>query len=101
MDNSISIWFQSDIEPFEVKLYADKNATKYFKRRPLPTQKIETFSDDGTMEFSVNITHEMEILPLVKYWIPHLFILEPAWVKEMIEEDTQEYLDFSKSIKLI
>ena len=95
LDNSISIWFQSDIEPFEVKLYADKNATTYFKRRPLPTQKIETFSDDGTMEFSVTITHEMEILPLVKYWIPHLFILEPAWVKEMIEEDTQEYLDFS------
>jgi len=65
LDNSISIWFDRDIEPFEVKLYADKNAAKYFKRRPLPTQKIDSLNSDGTMEFSVTITHEMEILPLV------------------------------------
>ena len=98
LDNSISIWFQKDIEPFEVKLYADKNATKYFKRRPLPTQKIDSLNSDGTMEFSLTITHEMEILPLVKYWIPHLFILEPAWIKEILEDDTQNYLDLSKEI---
>ncbi len=98
LENSISIWFQKDIEPFEVKLYADKGATKYFKRRPLPTQKIDSLNSDGTMEFSLTITHEMEILPLVKYWIPHLFILEPAWIKEILEDDTQNYLDLSKEI---
>ena len=99
LDNSISIWFDKDYEPFEVKLYADKNATKYFKRRPLPTQKIDSLKSDETMEFSVTITHEMEILPLVKYWIPHLFILEPDWIKEMLEEDTQNYLKLSKGIE--
>ena len=99
LDNSISIWFQRDTEPFEVKLYANKSAAKYFKRRPLPTQKIDSLNSDGTMEFSVTITHEMEILPVVKYWIPHLFILEPNWVKEMLEEDTQNYLQLSKGIK--
>jgi len=98
LENSISIWFNKDCEPFEVKLYADKNATKYFKRRPLPTQKIDSLNSDGTMEFSVTITHEMEILPLVKYWIPHLFILEPDWIKEILEEDTQNYLKLSKRI---
>ncbi len=96
LDNSISIWFQKDVKPFEIKLYADKYATKYFKRRPLPTQKIDSLNSDETMEFNVYVTHEMEILPLVKYWIPHLFILEPQWVKEMIEEDTQNYLSLSK-----
>ena len=99
LDNSISIWFQRDIEPFEVKLYADKSAAKYFKRRPLPTQKIDSLNSDGTMEFSVTITHEMEILPVVKYWIPHLFILEPNWVKEILEEDTQNYLKLSKGVQ--
>ena len=99
LDNSISVWFDKDYEPFEVKMYADKSAAKYFKRRPLPTQKIDSLNRDGTMEFSVTITHEMEILPVVKYWIPHLFILEPNWVKEMLEEDTQNYLELSKGIQ--
>ncbi|WP_434581564.1 WYL domain-containing protein [Sulfurimonas sp. NW15] len=98
LENSISIWFQEDVEPFEVKLYADKAATKYFQRRPLPTQKIESLSEDGTMEFSVKITHEMEILPLVKYWIPHLHILEPEWVKEIMHEDLAIYLTNSSNL---
>jgi len=96
LENSLSIWFQRDNEPFEVKLYADKFATKYFKRRPLPTQKIDSLNSDDTMEFSVTITHEMEILPIVKYWIPRLYVLKPQWIKEMVEDDLQEYLETSR-----
>lgn len=92
LNNSISIWFKADIEPYIVKLYADSTATKYFKRRPLPTQRIESVHQDGTIEFTVTITDEMEIIPIVKYWIPHLKILEPLWVSEMIDEDLQSYL---------
>jgi len=88
---SISVWFQRDIEPFEVKIFATKSAAKFFKRRPLPTQKVESLNRDGTMEFSVKITHEMEILPIIKYWIPHLFVIEPEWVREIIENDLETY----------
>lgn len=97
LDESISVWFQHDIEPFEVTLYANKVATKFFKRRPLPTQKLITNNSDGSMEFSVKVTHEMEILPIIKYWIPHIYVTEPEWVKEMVEEDVGEYL---KKLKL-
>jgi len=92
LKNSINIWFKSNIEPFEVKIYADEVATKYFKRRALPTQKIETIAQDGTMEFVVKITDEMEIIPLVKYWLPHLRVLEPLWIQELIDEDLEVYL---------
>ncbi len=92
LDNSLSIWFQKDKEPFEVRLHADKTATKYFKRRPLPSQSIETLSNDGTMEFTVEITHEMEIIPIIKYWIPHLRVIEPRWIGDMIDEDLRGYL---------
>jgi predicted DNA-binding transcriptional regulator YafY len=98
LENSISVWFQKDIEPFEVKLYADKWATKYFTRRPLPTQKIDSVDSDDTMEFSITITHEMEILPIVKYWIPHLYVLEPEWVKEIVEEDLLSYQENMKKL---
>jgi predicted DNA-binding transcriptional regulator YafY len=92
LSNSISIWFKADIDPFTVKLYADTTATKYFKRRPLPTQSIESVHQDGTMEFTVKITDEMEVIPIIKYWIPHLRVLEPLWISEMIDEDLQSYL---------
>ena len=92
LDNSINIWFKSNIEPFDVKIYADEIATKYFKRRALPTQEIETLGQDGTMEFVVKITDEMEIIPIVKYWLPHLRLLEPLWIQELIDEDLEVYL---------
>ncbi len=98
LDESISIWFQRDTEPFEVKLYVDKSAAKFFKRRPLPTQTIESLNSDGTMEFSLKITHEMEILPIIKYWIPHIYVLEPIWIKEIVEEDLKEYIQNMSSI---
>jgi len=97
LDNSINIWFKADIEPFEVKIYADEVATKYFKRRALPTQIIETLGEDGTMEFVVTITDEMEIIPIVKYWLPHLRVLEPLWISDMIDEDLEIYLQKKES----
>lgn len=93
LENSVSIWFQKDVEPYEVKIYADKVATKYFKRRPLPTQSVESLSLDSTMEFVVRITHEMEILPIIKYWLPHLRVIEPQWIQDIIDEDLKGYLN--------
>ena len=93
LDNSISVWFQKDVEPFEVKIFANSVATKYFKRRPLPTQTIESLHEDGTMEFVVKVTHEMEIIPIIKYWIPHLKVLEPQTIIKTIESDLKEYLE--------
>ena len=93
LDESISVWFRRDIEPFEVKIFADKSAAKFFKRRPLPSQKIESLNADGTMEFIVKITHEMEILPIIKYWIPHLILIEPKWIQEIIKEDLEGYAE--------
>ena len=92
LENSLSIWFKADIEPFEVKLYADKTASKYFQRRKLQTQTIETLHQDGSMEFIIKITDEMEIIPIVKYWIPHVRVLEPEWIQEMVDEDLETYL---------
>lgn len=99
LENSINIWFKSDVEPFEVKIYADKIATKYFKRRALPTQVIETLSQDGTMEFIVSITDEMEIIPIIKYWLPHLRVLEPLWINDIIYEYLEDYLKLKQSYK--
>ncbi|MEA1917265.1 MAG: WYL domain-containing protein [Campylobacterota bacterium] len=98
LENSISVWFQSDKEPFEVKLYANKTVAKYFKRKPISkSQHIESTNKDGSIEITLKITHEMEILPLVKYWIPNVVVLEPKWLRDMIDDDLIEYQKFVKT----
>ena len=93
LENSISIWFKENTEPFTVKLLALKGASKYFTRRPLPTQIISSInSDDSSIESTIKITHEMEILPIIKYWIPYLKVLEPKWLDDIVKQDLQEYL---------
>jgi len=95
LENSINIWFQSDREPFEVKILASAVASKYFKRRPLPTQVVESINEDGSMVLTITITYQMEIIPVIKYWIPHLKVLEPLWIKELIDKDLNVYLNFN------
>ena len=93
LDESISIWFDADTEPFEVKVNISKAVSKYFKRRPISkNQVVESVYEDGSMDVVVRITDEMEIKPLIKYWIPYLRVIEPACIQEMIEKELKWYL---------
>ena len=35
----------------------------------------------------------MEILPIIKYWLPNLKVLEPKWIDDMICEELKGYLN--------
>lgn len=94
LKNSISIWFQENIEPFEVKINVSNVVSKYVQRKPIaPTQIVESVYEDGSMDIVVKVTHEMEVLPLVKYWIPYMKVLEPKWIDEIITKDLKNYLE--------
>lgn len=93
LDESLSIWFDANVEPFEVKINISKTAYKYFKRRPISkNQIVESVCKDGSIDVIVRITDAMEIKPLIKYWIPHLRVIEPKWIQEMIDKELKEYL---------
>ena len=93
LDNSISIWFEQNTEPYRVVLNISADVAKYFKRKPISkSQTTESVYEDGSMDISVEITNDMEIIPFVKYWIPHVRVLEPRSVKETIEDDLKIYL---------
>ena len=94
LDNSISIWFDHTVDPYKVTLNISKEIAKYFQRKPISkTQKIESFYKDGSMDISVEITNDMEIIPLVKYWVPYIKVLEPQSIKEVIQKDLEYYLN--------
>ncbi len=90
-----SIWFNLN-EPFTVRLFIDKDARKYFERKPLPSQMIIGEDKDGSVEIEIKITHEMEIKPLIFWYIPHIKILEPQWLNDLIKKDI---LNYSKEIE--
>jgi len=93
LDNSISVWFEKDITPYKVTLNISKEVAKYFIRKPLSkSQVIEEEQEDGSLIISVEITNDMEIIPFVKYWIPHIKVLSPLSIQQCIEKDLLTYL---------
>ena len=92
LENSISVWFEKDVKPYRVTLELSSEVSKYFQRKPVsPTQRTEELRVDGSMDISVEITDDMEIIPLVKYWIPHIKVLEPKRIDAAIRKDIAGY----------
>ena len=52
--------------------------------------------EDGSMDISVEITNDMEIMPLVKYWMPHIQILKPKRINDLILSDLEQYIKVAK-----
>ena len=86
-----SVWFNLD-EQFVVKLFIDKNIRKYFERKPLRGQIITGVDKDGSIEIEIKLTHEMEIIPLIFWYMPYIKILEPQWLADDVKERVQGYL---------
>lgn len=85
-----SIWF--GVEKQEVILTVSKQVAAHFKRRPLiPSQQIVKELADGSLILSSHISHELQILPIVRYWIPHIKILSPDNLREALQQSLKEF----------
>lgn len=93
LKNAISIWFNNDKEPFDVKLFVDKIAAPYIKRKQISsTQTIESINQDGSIEINLKSTSEMEVLKVIKSWLPHIKVIEPTSLDEKIKSELEKYL---------
>jgi len=93
LENSLSVWFEENVEPYRVTLLINQEVAKFFKRKPISkTQTIESVYTDGSIELSVEITHDMEIITFIKQWIPHIRVIEPLRIQEQIDKDLRGYL---------
>lgn len=98
LENSINVWFDENTKPFVVKLYIDPTISKFIKRKPISnTQVIESNYSDGSLNIEVKITHEMEILPIIKYWIPYIKVIEPLWINDILKKDLENYKNILES----
>ena len=86
-----SIWFDLT-EQFDVKLLVSKDIAKFFERKPLKGQSITGKDADGSIEITLAITNEMEIMPLIQWYMPHIKVLEPDWLADSIKTKVSAYL---------
>jgi predicted DNA-binding transcriptional regulator YafY len=93
LENSINVWFSTDKEPYEVRLWVGPNVVTYFERKPISRNQKLYKQRDGSAELVLKVTDDEEIYPLLKYWIPHLRVIEPIRIQEHYENLMRGYLD--------
>ncbi|GLS05357.1 hypothetical protein GCM10007860_25080 [Chitiniphilus shinanonensis] len=77
----------------EVLVAVDAEAADYFKRRTvLARQHIVQERADGSLVVSTEVIHPSQILPIVRYWIPHVRILDPQEMQVSLERQLRAYV---------
>lgn len=77
------VWFNTT--PTHVILNVSPQAAHYFTRRDLLPEQRNTPQDNGSLIVHARVNHLLQLLPLVRYWLPHVRIVEPkAWNQELI-----------------
>ena len=83
-------WFSQD--RIAVILTIDATVAEYFLRRELlPNQTILKQTNDELVVKTV-VSYEDEILKVVRYWIPHIKILEPEYLQDKLLNQLNTYL---------
>jgi predicted DNA-binding transcriptional regulator YafY len=83
-------------EPKEIaRIKASPRVAKYFDKgmkRHLQSQTFIKKNSDGSVEFSLEYTQPIEVLPLIKKWLPDLKILSPQSLEDALRADLEAYL---------
>ena len=91
VEDDESIWFGQDKQ--EIILSIDSQVAFYFKQRSiLPEQQIVRELGDGGLLVSSKINHDMQLLPIIRFWIPYLKIVSPKGLQRQLEISLKEYL---------
>lgn len=54
-------------------------------------QVISSFETDKSMKITIRITHKMEVIPIMQYWMPNMRVIEPVWIHKQIIENIKGY----------
>jgi len=90
---AIHIWYDPFKEPYLVELYLDDVATKFFKRlKPFKPLYFKE-NDDKSSIVTLEITHDMEIIPFILRWIPRVKVISPEKLKRRVLDEVKSYLN--------
>jgi hypothetical protein len=92
--NLQSLFPSYNTAPYEVILKIEPIVMKNFiAKKHLRSQEIIETREDGLL-LRFQITNNMELLPLIKKWIPNIKIISsPPHLKEQLKKDIEKYLE--------
>lgn len=84
IEDKDDVWFTA--ETTEVLLRVAPEIAHYFARRQLLPQQQHRKDHDGSLLVTTQINHINQLLPLVRYWLPNVRIVEPKkWHEELVQ----------------
>ena len=90
--NMQSLFQDYDSPNYEVLIQVDYEVSRYFRvKKYLSSQQIHEEKENGDLILSYQINTDMEIIPLVKMWIPHLKVLSPEKLNKRIKKEISQY----------
>ena len=82
-------WFSQT--KIEVTLQVNNKVVEYFdKKQLLPNQKIIEKNKDYYI-ITTEVSYDEEILRIIRYWIPHIKIIEPVYLRDKLKEQLACY----------
>lgn len=80
-------------KPYKVTLQVSVEVARFFKSKLyLKSQKIIQSLENGDIIVTYEITHEMEIIPLIQRWIPYVKVIEPVEIREKVEQNIRQFM---------
>ena len=65
-----------------------------FTKQILPNQKIIKSLEDGGLLIQCSVYQKQQIFPMIRSWIPHLTIIEPAEWRDYLNHQLKKYLNY-------
>ena len=93
IDQGQGIWFGHQLTNVLIKI--DEYARGYFlQKQILPNQKIIKSLEDGGLLIQCSVYQKQQIFPMIRSWIPHLTIIEPAEWRDDLNHQLKKYLNY-------
>lgn len=84
-------WFSKN--KIKVILEIDSGVADYFLRRELLPHQVILKQTKKRLTVQTTIAYDEEILKIVRYWIPHIKIIEPYELDEKLRKELSAYLN--------
>lgn len=84
------VWYgDADIE---VTLSVAASAAHFFRRQKwVPRQEIVDQKPNGSLVVVSRVTSSKQIAATIRYWIPHVHVVKPAWLRDQIFVELAAY----------
>lgn len=91
LENAVNAFFNIE-EENKIQLKITKEARKVLSRKKLnSTQKIYKDKLDDKYFMDIIVSDLREISPLIQQWIPHIEVISPLELKDLIKENLNNY----------